>query len=127
MVGWVLCALVALSLVVIGTGAIVAPRASAAQYGIVLDDPRAHAFIRAMGVRDVVIGMLLALLLQAHARVVLAWAMTAIVPIAATDLLVVTWDRRATGTARHLDRPRLLHAAGAIGLLATAVVLHAGV
>lgn len=126
MVGWILSAIVALSLVLIGTGAIVAPRVSAAQYGIVLDDPRALAFIRAMGVRDLAIGVLFALLLQTQARDVLAWSMIAVVPIAATDLLVVTWDRRATGSARGLDRARLLHAAGAIGLLATAAVLHAG-
>ena len=116
----------AISLVTIGSGAIVAPSRAATQYGIELDDPRGYAFIRAMGVRDLAIGMLFALLLQAGARELLAWSILAIVPVAAIDLLVVTWDRRATGVARGRDRARLLHAAGAVGLIVTAAALHAG-
>ena len=53
-----LSAIVALSLVAIGAGAIVAPRMFAMQYGIELDDPRALGFLRAMGVRDLAIGVL---------------------------------------------------------------------
>jgi len=126
MVGWVLSALVALSLVAIGSVAIVAPRASAAQYGIVVDDPRADAFVRAMGVRDLSIGLIFALLLGAHAREVLAWSMVAVIPIAVTDWVLVALDRDATRRACGLDRARLLHAVGSIALAATAVILHAG-
>jgi hypothetical protein len=126
MVGQYLSAIVAASLVAMGVGAMIAPRMFGAQYGIELDDPRALAFLRAMGARDLVIGMLLALLLGAHTRILLGWAMCAIVPVAAIDLLIVTSDRRATG-ARGVGRAPLLHAAGALGLLLTAVVLRAGV
>ena len=127
MLGRVLSALVAVTLVAIGTGAIVAPGKAAAQYGIALDDPRALAFIRAMGVRDLAIGVLFGLLLRADARELLAWSTLAIMPIAAIDFLVVIRDRRATGVFHGLDRPPLLHAAGGLGLLVTAVVLYAGI
>ena len=130
MIGWTLSALMAFGLVAVGVAALVAPRVSSSQYGIVMDDPRALAFIRAMGVRDVVIGILLALLALERGREALAWAMFAVALVALVDLAVVTVDRRAavaTGTsARGFDRSRLLHAAGAIGLLAAGAVLRAG-
>ena len=62
MLGWVLAAVIIISLVTAGFGALSAPRRSAALYGIVLDDPRALALIRAMGARDLVIGGLLAVI-----------------------------------------------------------------
>jgi uncharacterized protein DUF4267 len=126
MVGQFLSGIVAASLVAMGVGAIVAPRMFQVQYGIELDDRRALAFLRAMGVRDLAIGLVFVLLLRAHARPLLAWSMFAIVPIAAVDLLIVLGDRRATG-APGVGKAPLLHAAGALGLLVTAVVLRAGV
>jgi hypothetical protein len=130
MIGWTLAALVVLSLVSIALGVLLAPRRSAEQYGIAIEDPRALAFIRAMGVRDAVIGGLLGLMALARARDMLAWGMCVTASIAVTDLLLVTADRRITGcrtTSRpRLDAARLLHAGGAVGLLVTAAVLLAG-
>ncbi len=40
----------------IGTGAIIAPRPSAAQYGLPSNDPTALALVRALGARDIAIG-----------------------------------------------------------------------
>jgi hypothetical protein len=117
---------VALSLVGVGAGALVAPRPAAAQFGIVPDDPRAYAFIRAMGVRDLAFGLVFAVLLYARARELLAWSMLAVVPIAAVDFLLVTRDRRASGPTRASEQARVLHAAGAIALLVTAASLYAG-
>jgi len=48
MLGWALSGAIIVSLVVVGLGALWAPRRWAALYGIVLDDRRARAFIRAM-------------------------------------------------------------------------------
>jgi hypothetical protein len=130
MIGWSLSAVIVVSLLSIGLGVLVAPRRSSEQYGIVLDDPRALAFIRAMGVRDAVIGGLLALMALAGARAMLGWGMCLTASIAVIDLLVVTADRRGTTagtTGRHRpDAARLLHASGAIGLLVTAGALLAG-
>jgi hypothetical protein len=130
MIGWVLSLLVPLVLVAVGVAALIAPRTSSSQYGIVMDDSRALALIRAMGVRDVVIGILLALLALEQSREVLAWAMFAAALVAVVDFAVVTADRRSAAvpgvTRGGLDRSCWLHAAGGIGLVVTGVVLRAG-
>lgn len=130
MIGWTLSALVVLGLVAIGVAALVAPRVSSFQYGIVMDDPRALAFVRAMGVRDLVLGVVLALLALEQAREALAGAMFAVALIAVIDFAVVTADHRATApagaTRRGFDQPRTLHFTGAIWLLLTGAVLRAG-
>lgn len=128
MFGWILATLVAMGLVAIGVGALFAPRMSCAQYGIVLDDPRALAFVRAMGVRDLALGLVFGLLIHVQARETLVWAIVAITPIALLDFVVVTADRRASVPASRpgFGRAPALHAGGALGLLATAGVLHAG-
>src|SRR5438128_7864748 len=130
MIGWVLSGLVVLGLVAVGVAALVAPRASSVQYGIVMDEPRALALIRAMGVRDVVIGVLIALLAVERAREALAWAMFAAALVALIDLAVVMADRRTAARAgaprRGFDRSCCLHAAGGIGFLVTGAVLRAG-
>ena len=120
MIGRVLATLVALGLIGIGLGALAAPRASSRQYGIVLDDPRALALFRAMGVRDLVIGVLVLLLAAAARRDLLALGMAASAVVAVLDFVVVTSDAPKAATAR------LLHGGGALGLLAAALVIALG-
>ena len=127
MIGWILAALAAIALMVIGVGALLAPRTSAAQYGIVVDDPRALAFIRAMGVRDLLIGVLLGLVSTSGSRGLAAWALYATTAIAMVDWVLVTIDGRAGGRGdRHGVPSRLLHLAGGLGLLLAGTVLQAG-
>src|SRR5262250_1075976 len=95
MIGWTLSALVVVSLLAIGLGAVVAPRAASAQFGLTVDDPRALGLVRAMGMRDVVIGGLLALVALEQSRHSLAWGMYVSALIAVTDFAVVGADRRA--------------------------------
>ena len=121
MLGLALTGLVALGLIGIGVGALAAPRVAARQFGIVLDDPRALAFLRAMGVRDLVIGVLLLLLIAAGQRELLAFGVAASAAVAVLDFAVVSRDRPA-GAAR----ARLLHGVGAIGLLLIALVIALG-
>jgi hypothetical protein len=118
MVGWALSVAIIAALVGIGIVGVLAPEPASRQYGIVLDDPRALAFVRAMAVRDLVIGGLLALLALTGARDVLAWAMCLTVLVAVVDFAVVTADRRGT-----FGRATALHAIGAVGLLVTAGML----
>ena len=115
-------------LVAVGVGALVTPRMASAQFGIVTGESRALALVRAMGVRDVVIGVLLALLAMERARDTLAWAMFATALVAFVDLAVVMADRRTAAGAlqRPFDRSCWLHAIGAIGFLVTGTVLRAG-
>jgi len=117
-------------LLAIGMAALLTPRTASAQYGIVPDDPRALAFLRAMGVRDLSLGLLLGVLVVRGDRSGLGWAMLALVPVALLDLAVVSADQRAVQPGRSSGtgaRARVLHAAGAVGLLATAVALFVGV
>ena len=124
MVGSILSAVIVVSLVSIGLAAIVAPRRASAQYGIVVEDPRALAFVRAMGARDVVIGGLLGMAAVEQARLTLACGMGLAALIALTDLVVVRADRQAAST--HANTPVMLHAGGVLGFLATTAVLLAG-
>jgi hypothetical protein len=125
MLGLALTGLVALALIAIGVGALAAPRTASRQFGIVLDDPRALAFLRAMGVRDLVIGVLLLLLIAGGRRELLALGVAASAAVAVLDFAVVSRDW-PTGAARARAGARLLHGAGALGLLLIALVIALG-
>ena len=120
MIGLVLTGLVALGWLGIGVGALAAPRAASRQYGIVIDDVRSLAFIRAMGVRDLVIGVLVLLLASTGRQGLLALGMAASAAIALLDFAVVSGDRAARPNAR------LVHGGGAIALLVAALVIATG-
>lgn len=124
MLGFALTGFVALSLLGIGVFALAAPRASARQFGIELEDPRALAFLRAMGARDLAIGALLLILAAGAPRGWLALGLAASAGIALVDFLVVARDRGPHGPAP--APARWLHALGGLGLLFAAGVVAAG-
>lgn len=128
MIGMMLCGVAALSLLGIGTGAIVAPAFSSGQYGIVVADARAHAYLRAMGARDLVLGIVLALLMALGSSALLAASVAACALVAIVDFAVVFADHRPaaapTGVPRGLSLT--MHAGGAIGLLAAALLVALG-
>ena len=127
MLGSFLAGVVIVSLLAIGCGGIVVPHIGAVQYGIVLDDPRSLAFLRAMAVRDLVLGALLGLLALHATRETLGWGMALCVLVAGLDFVVVTADRRfARSDATSRAAAPVLHAAGAAALVLTAVALIAG-
>jgi hypothetical protein len=129
MVGWALSIAIAVSLVAVGLGALAAPRRWAVMYGIVLDDERAVALIRAMGVRDLVIGGLLVLIALQGRRVPLGWGLCLTAVVALVDYVVVTADRRAAiagAQARPTTDTRAVHALGAVGVVIAAGLLFAG-
>jgi Domain of unknown function (DUF4267) len=49
----------AVGLAGLGLGALIAPKTSASQFGLPTGDPVAHAFVRAAGARDLVVGLML--------------------------------------------------------------------
>lgn len=127
MIGMLLCGAAALGLVGIGLGAIGAPALSSRQYGIVVADPRALAYLRAMGARDLVLGIVLALVMGLGSSALLAATVAACALIAIGDFAVVATDPGSVtppAVARGLSLT--LHAGGAIGLLATAVLVALG-
>jgi Domain of unknown function (DUF4267) len=128
MLGWALSVAIIVSLVAVGSGALFAPRRWAALYGIVLDDRRALGFIRAMGVRDLVIGGLLAVIAYRCGREALGCGLCLTAVVALADYVVVTADRRAAtpGSPAHAMDTRVLHATGAVGLVLAGGLLLAG-
>ena len=128
MLGWALSAAIILSLVAVGFGALWAPRPWASLYGIVLDDRRALAFIRAMGVRDIVIGGLLAVIAYQRARTALGWGLFLTAVVALADYVIVAADRCAAtpGSRAHAMDTRVLHATSTVGLVVAACLLLAG-
>jgi hypothetical protein len=128
MLGWVSSTVIIVSLVAVGSGALVAPRRSAALYGIVLDDQRAVAFIRAMGARDIVIGGLLAVIAFQRRSGPLGWGLCLTAVVALADYVLVTADRRAaiSGASARATDTRMLHAIGAVGLVLAGGLLLAG-
>ena len=128
MLGWGLSAVIVVAVVAVGCVAVAAPRRSAALYGIVPNDQRALAFIRAMGARDLVIGGLLAVIAFQHRSRPLGWAMLITAVVAAADYAIVTADRRVAisrAPARAMDT-RVLHAMGAVGPVLAGGLLLAG-
>jgi Domain of unknown function (DUF4267) len=135
MIGWSLCVGAVVGLVGIGVAALVAPGMSSAQYGIVVPDRRALAFLRAMGVRDLVIGILLGLLLWAERPTALACGAAASALIALVDFAVVWSDgggALSSGPVPPGPMPSrrvslLLHGGGCAGLVLTALLILAGI
>jgi hypothetical protein len=125
MLGLALTGLVALALIGIGVGALAAPALASRQFGIVVPDPRALAFVRAMGVRDLVLGVMLLLLVAAGNRELLAFGLAASAAVAVLDLTVVARDR-PPGGGRAPRAALLIHAGGLLGLLVLALGIALG-
>jgi hypothetical protein len=128
MIGMALCGLAVLGLLAIGVGAIVAPAFSSGQYGIVVADARALAYLRAMGARDLVLGIVLALVMALGSTALLAASVAACALVAIVDFAVVAADPRPASAPPAMARglSLTLHAGGAVGLLAAAVLLALG-
>lgn len=129
MIGVVLCGATALALIGIGVGALLAPHTSAGQYGIAVADPRALAYLRAMGVRDLVLGIVLALMMAAGSTPLLAASVAACALVALADFALVLADPAPASAVPVVPRglPLALHAGGAIGLVVTALLVALGV
>ena len=86
-------------MIAVGSGAVLEPLASATMYGLPASDPVASAFVRATGVRDVVLGaILLASLGEPRAlRRALGWS--AVIAIADAVILAAARGPRPSHAA----------------------------
>lgn len=101
----------AATLIVVGVGAIIAPRQSAAVYGTPLGQDDKVVFVRAAGIRDAIIGGLLFNLSDKARRRDFSMACTWLALIALADALSV-FSERGFAAKRNL----VLHLSGAAGL-----------
>lgn len=94
MIGNIISAIGGLAFIAIGVAAIVAPRGSSGQYGLATTDATALAFVRALGVRDVVLGLIVLALLVDGQTVALTFVLAISILAAAGDALTVLLTRR---------------------------------
>jgi hypothetical protein len=120
-IGILLARLVALALCALGLGAIAAPVPSSKGYGLPQTDPAALTFIRAMGVRDLALGIILGALSKPGSRAGLTVAVAASSLVALGDFTLVAPS--ATPAARTALK---VHGSGIIGLSLLVAILRTG-
>jgi hypothetical protein len=115
-----LCALVSASLLALAGGAAAAPEALATTYGVPLGNPDDAAYVRALGARDGVLGLLVAAFLASGERRALRVTIGLCAVAGASDFAIVFGARGpAAGTSL------AIHGAGTLGLAALWALLGA--
>jgi hypothetical protein len=103
---------IALALVIVGALALIAPNLIADGYGLPADGDAARGFVRATGIRDVVIGLILAAAIYLRDMPLLVVVAIAGVVLSLTDLVIAY---HAGG--RRLGRPHAVHFSGAVAFV----------
>lgn len=85
-IGYALAGLIAVAIIVVGARFLVAPRAAAAGYGV---PGEADAYRSAKGVRDIVSGLIVVVLMIAGATQLLGWVLLAATIIPLADVAIV--------------------------------------
>jgi NADPH:quinone reductase-like Zn-dependent oxidoreductase len=120
-IGTLLAYLAATAFIAIGLGALLAPQTSSQQYGLATKDATTLAYVRALGARDLVLGLLL--LAFSLSREQSAAALVAEFGALAglSDFLIV-----ASSRGEEARRNLVIHGAGTIGLLAVWLAIRLG-
>lgn len=119
MIGSALCALVALGFVSLGIGSYVAPAALAQNYGLPVSNATEVAYLRGLGTRDLVLGVLVAKFLTSdESRPALRSAIAVSALVAASDFAVVLGVQGVTA-----KKSLAIHGGGLLGLLAIRALL----
>ncbi len=121
MIGSTLSTLVALAFVGLGAGSFVAPHALAKNYGLPISDATGVAYVRALGMRDLVLGLLVGAFLVARVpRGVLGITIALCALVGAGDFTLVA----TTSGANRKGLP--IHGAGTAGLIVIWAFLRGG-
>ena len=115
--GRALSSLAALAFVALGVGALAAPRSSSRGYGLPAGDAVSLGYVRALGARDLVLGLVLLGLLGEPRPLGRSVGLCAL--IGAADLLIV-----AGGRGRSASKHLLVHALGTAALIWSSAKLH---
>lgn len=116
--GWI----IAIALVVIGLYALISPRDVARHYGVRVEGDRETAYVRATGIRDVAIGVVLAATAYLHVLPLLIVVAAVGIVVSVADLWVV----RRHGGAHRLHMAHAIHASGIVAfVLVIAMALFA--
>jgi peptidoglycan/LPS O-acetylase OafA/YrhL len=120
-IGSIVAACGGIAFFAIGVGALIAPGLSSVQYGLPTTDRAALALIRAIGARDLVLGIIVLLLLAARNRSALELVLGVSVIAAFGDATAVWTGRRDAG-----PRELAVHASGAAALLVAWRLVRSG-
>jgi hypothetical protein len=112
MIGSIAAGLGGSAFVALGIGALLAPGMSSTQYGLPTTDRTALALIRAIGARDLVLGIIVLLLLAGRNRGALELVLAVSVLAALGDAIAVSSGRADAG-----PRQLAIHIGGAGALL----------
>jgi hypothetical protein len=120
-IGTIVGGLGGLAFILIGCGALIAPGISSTQYGLPTSDRTALALVRAIGARDLVLGIVILLLLATKDR-------GAAGLVLAVSVLAAVGDATAVATGRDNAGPRQLavHLGGAAALLTAWALIRSG-
>jgi hypothetical protein len=120
-IGSLVAALGGVAFFAVGLGALLAPGLSSVQYGLPVTDRAALALVRAVGARDVVLGIIVLLLLAGRNR-------SALELVLGVSILAALGDAAAVSTGRDDAGPRQLgiHAGGAAALFVAWALVRRG-
>ena len=121
MIGTLLTYAAVVALIGLGAGAWLAPARSAQGYGVPTTESTALTYVRATGARDVVFGLIVAVLGIAGARPLLAATFAVLTLVAVADFVVVSGARKP-----HVPRAAIVHGIGIVALPIVAVIVGAG-
>jgi hypothetical protein len=118
---WIAGALVALALIAVGIVALAAPHAVTRGYGIHVEGLESHGYVRATGIRDLVIGVVLAIVVYLQDFPLIVVLAAAGIVLSVADFFIAY---HAGG--KRLHRAHGFHAAGALAfVLVLAMALFA--
>ena len=120
-IGSIFSALVALAFLTLGAGAYAAPEKLSENYGLPTQDPIAHGYIRGLGARDAVLGLLILTFLIAKSRGALGATVALSALVGASDFAIV-YAARGTAAKSSLA----IHGIGTVGLLAVWGLIRTG-
>jgi hypothetical protein len=120
-IGYILSAFVAASFLGLGAGSLVAPRALAENYGIPADGAAALAYVRSVGMRDAVLGLVVLAFLVRRERGALATCLALSSLVGASDFAIVAANR-----GRAAPASLAIHGTGTLGLLAICLLIRRG-
>jgi len=109
-------------LVAVGLAALLAPRWLARHYGVSVEGHRELGFVRATGIRDISIGVVLAAAAYLHALSLLIVLAVVGIAVSITDLLILSHH----GGVRRFHPAHAVHASGIVAfVLVIAMALFA--
>jgi|SRR5690348_13118971 len=110
---FILAWIVAIGLACIGLYSLLAPRVLARHYGVSVEHHTSEGYVRATGVRDIALGVILGAIAYTHATLLLViFAIVAIV-VSLVDLFVV----KSHGGHQRMHHSHAIHASGIVAFI----------